>query len=338
MDNPDSSGNERMGATVESPVTEEESGQKLLRFLERRLQLPASLLHRWIRTGQIRINGARCKPFDRVQIGDIVRLPPFARSMAEEAKEPERRDRTAEARSSGEVEIVENWNDILVINKPAGLPVQMGSGHEDSVNIRLEQLHGNDFYKPSAAHRLDRDTSGLLLAGATFEAQKALQENFHQGNIHKEYLAWVNGNWKKSGLTLLRNFLRKEKIDGRTRMHVLQANAPYAREALSIVRPLETGKDRSLLQVRILTGVTHQIRAQLASFGFPVLGDGKYGKAERETGLRLHAFRIILPSGHAFFLNPPWEGSFEVKELPGPIMPGINSINAIVENPELSAW
>ena len=165
---------------LNAPVDEKESGQKLLRFLERRLKLPASLLHRWIRTGQIRLNGSRCKPFDRVKQGDIVRLPPFAHSMAAELAQNEESNET-EIDSSKTIEILDIWNDVWAINKAAGLPTQSGTGHEDSVAARLAARSGPDFFKVAPAHRLDRGTSGVLLAGASFEALRGLQEEFQKG-------------------------------------------------------------------------------------------------------------------------------------------------------------
>lgn len=330
MDKQDNSDSCLSDGNLNAPVGENESGQKLLRFLERRLKLPASLLHRWIRTGQIRLNSSRCKPYDRVQYGDIVRLPPFAISMAadiEDLPEPE----TEKEQNDTGLEIVEIWNDIWALNKPAGLPVQSGTGHEDSISVRLASSHAKDFFKPSPAHRLDRDTSGLLLAGASFGALKTLQEDFREGRIHKEYLVWVQGEWREDSPKLLRHYLRKEKIDGKTRMRVLSGAAPYAREAWCLVKPLRKGKNRSLLQVRLLTGVTHQIRAQLADLGHPVVGDGKYGIIGGENGLRLHAFRIILPDGHEFLLAPPWTAGYAVDALPDALLTGCDKLSDIRE-------
>lgn len=318
---------------ISAPVNEKESGQKLLRFLERRLKLPASLLHRWIRTGQIRLNGSRCKPFDRVKEGDLVRLPPFALSMAAETCADQDLD-SAENVMERSVEILDIWNDIWAINKPSGLPVQSGTGHEDSISVRLAARSGPDFFKPAPAHRLDRDTSGILLAGASFEALRGLQEEFREGKIHKEYLVWVKGEWKEKGLVLLQNYLRKEKENERTRMRVLPGMAPYAKEALTLIKALAAGEDKSLLQVRILTGVTHQIRAQLAAFGYPVLGDGKYGKSG-EGPLRLHSYRIILPDEHEFSILPPWEGDLAVQSPPPPILPQFSGKEEIINLPDI---
>lgn len=327
MDTSDSANSALSG--LNAPVDEKESGQKLLRFLERRLKLPSSLLHRWIRTGQIRLNGSRCKPFDRVNQGDIVRLPPFAHSMATElAQNEELKEVTTDSAHS--IEILDIWNDIWAINKASGLPTQSGTGHEDSVASRLAAKSGSDFFKAAPAHRLDRGTSGVLLAGASFEALRALQEEFQKGLIHKEYLAWVKGHWPAQDLILLRHYLRKEKENEMTRMKVLANMAPYAKEALSLVKPVHIEKDKSLLQIRILTGVRHQIRAQLAAMGHPVMGDRKYGQDLGEQ-LLLHSFRIILPDGHEFSVQAPWLGDLAPRELPAAILPNLSNTEAELE-------
>lgn len=304
-----------------SPVSEKESGQKLLRLLERRLGLPEALLHRWIRTGQIRLNGKRCKPFDRVGTGDILRLPPFAGAMAAEvsdAKDGQGNDygeKDAFCREAS-LPFLESWHGILAIYKPAGLPVQPGTGHEDSVSARLASQ--NNFFNPAPAHRLDRDTSGVLLAGESYEALRYLQDSFREGKIHKEYLAWVHGRWDWSDV-LLKHYLRREKSEGKTKTRVYPQPVPYSREALSLVHCLTATDERSLLQIRLLTGRTHQIRAQLAYCGHPVVGDVKYGLSGPFSFLYLHAMRIILPDGHEFSCMPDWNGSFAIFQLPPPL-------------------
>lgn len=304
-----------------TPVNEKESGQKLLRLLDRRLGLPEALLHRWIRTGQIRVNGKRCKPFDRVRTGDILRLPPFAGAMAAEAlesSEGQGNDSGAKDAFCCDISLsfLESWRGILAIYKPAGLPVQPGTGHGDSVSARLASR--NNFFNPVPAHRLDRDTSGVLLAGESYEALRYLQDSFREGKIHKEYLAWVQGRWSWSDV-FLRHYLRREKSDGKTKTRVYPQPVPYAREALGIVHCLAAGDERSLLQIRLLTGRTHQIRAQLAYCGHPVAGDVKYGLPGPFSILYLHAMRIILPDGHEFSCMPDWSGKFTISQLPPPL-------------------
>lgn len=297
-------------------VEERESGQKLLRFLERRLDLPASLLHRWIRTGQVRLNGKRCKPFQRVSAGDAVRLPPFALAMG--------RPSGALPRGSQPLPpLAGEANGLLAFVKPAGLPTQPGTGHEDSMCSLLNSHFAASLFKPAPCHRLDKDTSGILLVGATFAALSQAQEWFRRNLVHKEYLAWTRGTWPHARPLILRHYLRKEGQPGKVRMQPAKAGAPWAREALCIAAPVLNKGGNSLLQIRLLTGRTHQIRAQLAAAGFPVLGDGKYGAAGGP--MRLHAMRLILPDGHEFSCPPPWDKDFMPPCLPPPLFPGYSA-------------
>lgn len=313
------------------PVSQEESGQKLLRFLERRLALPQALLHRWVRTGQIRINGGRCKPFDRVKAGDLVRLPPFAGALSDQAaasQEDSEELPLQESSGNGGGDVVQRLEQAglkllgregaaLALFKPSGLPVQSGTGQPDSIASRLHEAWKDCHFQPAPAHRLDRDTSGVLLAAADFETLRNLQDSFRDGGIRKEYLVWVDGKWPLNQAVLLKDWLRKERTNGVSRMELREEGLPFAREALCIVRPVERREATSLLQVRLLTGRTHQIRAQLAGVGHPVYGDGKYGRGGAD--LKLHSLRIILPSGMEFSCPPPWDGNYWTGEVPEPL-------------------
>lgn len=207
-------------------VSAAEDGMKLLRFLERRLAPSpgSSLLHKWIRTGQVRVNKGRAKPFALLRAGDAVRLPPVAcaRNIAEpcparqrdfgnESNGLEFRDfPDAESPFLGaDAPILAATRELLVINKPAGLAVQPGTGREDSLSGRLKAACAGSYFVPAPAHRLDRDTSGLVLAGKTHTAQRALHSFFQQGRIVKDYLAWVRGKWPYDDPHLLLDRLEK---------------------------------------------------------------------------------------------------------------------------------
>ena len=155
-------------------VDPREGGQKLLQFLQRRLDLPPSLLHRWIRTGQVRINGGRAKPFGLVAAGDSVRLPPFALGMSRRSKatggqaSPEQghEPRPRAQALPPAPRPLQKDGDLWVFCKPAGLPTHPGTGHEDSLSSRLAAGAGDAPFKPTPVHRLDKDTSGILLVAA----------------------------------------------------------------------------------------------------------------------------------------------------------------------------
>lgn len=286
------------------PVSEEESGQKMLQFLQRRLDLPSSLLHRWLRTGQIRLNGCRVRPFDRLKSGDVVRLPPFAGGLAENAPPDDEENFTP-------LEIVGEKDGILAVFKPAGLAVHGGSGiGGDHLLARLQRQLGPRPFGPVPAHRLDRSTSGILLCALSYEALAKLQAAFRARASIKEYLAWVEGPLEEEKILVSR--LRKQGPKGHEKMRVV----PSGKKSLCVARPLAVYPDATLAHLRLITGRTHQIRAQMAEIGHPLYGDVKYGAERHSQGLLLHAFRITLPDGTVFSAPPPWTGGFAPAQLP----------------------
>ena len=336
-------------------VQETESGQKLLQFLQRRLNLPPTLLHRWVRTGQVRINGSRCKPFARVQTGDIVRLPPFAFKMAEESNataEPQEPTDFAsgfrKADSPPLPPMIGTDGYLWAFNKPAGLPTHPGTGHEDSLSSRLATYFADAPFKPVPVHRLDKETSGVLLVAASYEALSTAQDALRSGTLSKEYVVWVQGSWPFAETQLLRHFLRKDSAQGYEKVRPAAPGEADSREALCLVRPLRVGTRQSLLLVRLLTGRTHQIRVQLAAMGHPVVGDSKYGTAPRRhvprgasclpaparmidtdktkqlpaESLLLHALRITMPCGRIFSCLPEWTGEHALEQMPDPVHTG----------------
>ena len=317
-----------------------ESGIKLLSFLEKRLDgsVPAGQLHRWVRTGQVRVNKKRAKPFMRLQEGDSVRVPPFAR-VQEVASTPGPDLASAgeghilwRSASGGALRVVGHADGVLALHKPAGLAVQPGSGLNESVSQILAVLYAGCPFTPAPAHRLDRHTSGVLLAGLTHAAQARLCAWFSQsGVLAKEYLAWVEGVWPSCGASdgevELYDHIRKEMgPDGKERMVVVPnvasdvtpdtpASTIFAQCRVRSLRhaPMPGNGTATLLLVRLLTGRTHQIRVQLASRGFPIIGDRRY-KGPACTQLLLHACRITLPDGTHFETMPDWPKPFAVEE------------------------
>jgi len=279
-------------------VSAEEADQKMLQFLVRRLGLARTMLHRWIRTGQVRRNGSRARAFERVETGDNIRVPPFALRMASASK-------TDAASGHPLPDIVADLPGLLVLNKPAGLPVQPGSGHADSVTSRLAAYSGQLPFKPTPAHRLDKDSSGLLLIATSYGRLRALHEAFARRTLKKMYLAWVEGIWPNDCPYKLRDLLEKIGRPGQEKVRSGQG-----REALCEVFCLRREERRSLLCINLLTGRTHQIRTQLSTRGHPICGDVKYGAHPRKGGLLLHAYSMELPEGERFTCLPPWAGEW----------------------------
>ena len=291
-------------------VTSREAGQKLLQLLERRLLLPQSLLHRWIRTGQIRCNSARCKPFERIGEGTVIRLPPAAKKMAQQAAFSKKDVSLPLPPTRGE------HNGLVAYSKPAGLPTHAGTDQKDCLAVRLHKAHEGESFLPTPCHRLDKDTSGLILVAESYAALRSANQMIVQGEMQKEYLCWVHGKWPHKEAFVLKHFLAKQRSNGFEKMTVVEKN--QGKLALSFVYPVVCGQEKSLLLVRIHTGRKHQIRVQMAYTGHPILGDHKYGMQDSCHSLLLHAARIILPDGYVFEDLPPWPSPYAVTELPLP--------------------
>ena len=316
-----------MAGPIILSVSGAEAGQKLVQYLGRVLgkDVPGSVFMRWIRTGQIRVDGKRAKPFDRLEEGQSVRLPPFAEVPPERAMAAGAAASGGASRSSSPTEVdgatssagaaalalpvlaeTENW---LVIAKPAGLPVHPGSGWSDSVQTKLGAAYAGSPFIPTIAHRLDRDTSGVLLAAKTHRALTAAHEAFQRGEAKKEYLCWVRGQWTLSALGQpleLTDLLGKSGPEGQEKMTVGQG-----KEARLAATPLRIEPGRTLLRVRLFTGRTHQIRAQLSSRGHAIVGDAKYGGGQ--PPLYLHAWRLSLGE-NTFTCPPPWTDKWAANE------------------------
>lgn len=283
-------------------VSPPEAGQKLVQYLERRLPgLPRPALLKWIRTGQVRVDGKRVKPYDRLEAGQDVRVPPH----------------TVEKKAAFGLTlpfeellmIVKETEDLLVLNKPAGLAMHPGTGLTDSLTHRLAAAYPDAPFAPTPAHRLDRDTSGLLLVAKSYERLAALHELFRERRAGKIYLAWVAGDWpgEDDRPTLLQDVLEKRVEDGFERVRG-GASGTEGKEAQALALCLQRAPGQSLLAVKLITGRTHQVRAQLASRGFPILGDEKYGGSPAER-LYLHAWRLDFLD-ECITLAPDWPAPY----------------------------
>jgi len=279
-------------------VTPAEAGQKLLQFLERRLtgDVPRSAIQRWIRKGQVRVDKGRKKPFDRIEAGQVVRIPPYTPGEEDAAV------------STGNLIFAHEDDHILAIAKPAGLAAHGGDKIEDSVTARLRGMFPDADFQPTLAHRLDKETSGLLLAARDYETLRRLNDLFATGGVGKLYLAWVQGRWRKPGTILLEDKLEKQGVPGEEKVR-----AGSGKEALAEVTPLQVGQSHSLMAVRLLTGRTHQIRVQLASRRHPVVGDRKYGSGNERGAMRLHCYAMLV-EGSTYRLAPPWSGQWEIPD------------------------
>lgn len=284
-------------------VGEEWEGQRLDNFLFREIKgVPKTHLYRLIRSGQIRINKGRAQADTRLQAGDAIRIPPVRTAQTAAPTDAERPD--APARSFPVL-----WEDdmLLAINKPAGVAVHGGSGVSFGVIEQLRRARPDARFL-ELVHRLDRETSGILLIAKKRSALVKLQDQFRARATGKTYLAWVKGHWPAAHKvvdTPLRKYLLP---DGERRVKATTAADPDAMRALSLVQVRQCWPHHassgmpatSLLAVTIKTGRTHQIRVHLASCGHPIAGDDKYGDFDWNKRLQknrldrmfLHAWRL----------------------------------------------
>jgi len=283
-------------------VDEESDGQRLDNFLMRHLKgVPKTHIYRVIRSGEVRRNKARTSADERVAAGDVLRLPPIRIS-------PRADEKAAQPAPAREFPVVHEDEGLLAIDKPAGVAVHGGSGVSFGV---IEQLRQS---RPQArllelVHRLDRETSGLLLIAKKKSVLKGLQDQFRERATGKTYLALVLGDWPAARRVIDVPLHKYLLADGERRVRTTSADDPDGMRAITLVKvarrwPAVAGGHgaMSLLEVTIKTGRTHQIRVHLASSGHPIAGDDKYGDFERNrelarSGLKrmfLHAWRLQL--------------------------------------------
>ena len=279
-------------------ITADDAGQRLDNFLRRELKgAPKSLIYRIVRTGEVRLNGGRVSPDRRLQAGDMLRIPPVR--LGEREERPLRVSPGLAERLRAAV-LYED-RELLVLDKPAGLAVHKGSGLDYGMIELLRTLRPNEPFL-ELAHRLDRETSGCLALARTPTALRALQDALRAGRVEKRYLALVRGYWNH-GPREVNQPLRRNVLRGGERMvEVLDDGKP----ARTHFWPVSLHKPASLLEARIDTGRTHQIRVHAAHVGHPLAGDDKYGDADfnrlmtEQFGLRrlfLHAHSLSLPLG-----------------------------------------
>jgi 23S rRNA pseudouridine955/2504/2580 synthase len=271
-------------------VGDESEAQRIDNFLLRELKgVPKSHVYRVLRSGEVRVNSGRVKPDYRLRVGDRVRVPPMRLPARPPAARP----------LEFPVVLEDAW--LVVIDKPSGTAVHGGSGVSFGVIEALRAARPQTKFL-ELAHRLDRDTSGLLVIAKKRGALVELHRMLREGEVEKVYLAVVEGEYR--GPAEIRASLHKYVTgSGERRVAVTEAG----RSAVTKVKVLKRGRPFSLLELRLLTGRTHQLRVHLAHVGHPIVGDDKYGSGAAGR-LLLHAARLAFrhPStGAAVRLESP---------------------------------
>ena len=296
-------------------VDEGGAGQRLDNFLIKVLKgAPKTLVYRIIRSGEVRVNKGRAAADTRLEVGDEVRVPPLRLT--------EKTENVAPAR---EFPVLFEDEHLLAINKPAGVAVHGGSGVSHGV---IEQLRRA---RPQAkflelVHRLDKETSGILLIAKKRGALVALQDYFRHRQAHKTYAALVIGAWpeqKKVIDVALHKYLTAE---GERRVKAVAQDDDAGRRSISIVRVVQRYEQYSLLDVTIKTGRTHQIRVHLSHEGHPIVGDDKYGDFALNKQLAKGDARFVRMFLHARYLRLPHPVTGEDLVLEAPIPPDCQAL------------
>ena len=282
-------------------VDADSAGQRLDNFLIRHLKgVPKTHVYRIIRSGEVRINKGRVSADTRVEAGDVVRLPPVRISD----KVAEKAERPAPAR---EFPILLEDEHLIALDKPAGVAVHGGSGVSFGVIEQLRQARPASKFL-ELVHRLDRETSGILLVAKKRSALTHLQDQFRERETGKTYLALVTGTWPANKKVIDLPLHKYLQADGERRVRVTTADDPDGMRSITLVKVRSTVPARaaqglpamSLLEVTIKTGRTHQIRVHLASQGHAIVGDDQYGDFDLNKRLQklsmkrmfLHAWRL----------------------------------------------
>jgi len=286
--------------------------QRLDNFLLSKLKgIPKSRVYKLLRSGQVRVNKGRKKADYRLKTGDIVRIPPVRMAETDDSKAPQHLvNRVSQS-------VIFEDNQLLVLNKPTGIAVHSGSNLKFGVIEMLRQARP-DAEMLELVHRLDRDTSGCLVIAKTLGALNQLHQHFRDKAEHMEkiYRAIVMGRWKGAekniDLPLLKNTPRSGE-------RFVEVN-PQGKNARSLFMPLQYKDDMSLMEIKLFTGRTHQIRVHAQATGYPIAGDTKYGNKEFNKELKkqgykrmyLHAYKLSFElDGQNYNICAPLDDEWE---------------------------
>ena len=307
----------------ELTIQHNDAGQRLDRFLAKAVPLlPASLSQKYIRIKRIKLNGARAERDTRLKEGDVLQL-----YINDEFFDKPREDNAYLTVASPKLNIVYEDDQILLVDKRPGLAVHPHDGAEygrtliDHIQAYLYQKHewsprSENSFTPALCNRIDRNTGGIVIAAKTAEALRVMNQKIKDREMDKRYLAIVEGTPKpKEGS--LKGYLFKDAKQNR--VFVTDTPQPGSKSCQTDYRILSSANGLSLVECKLITGRTHQIRAQFAHAGHPLLGDGKYGKLDKRFDRNYQAlysyrlrFDFTTDAGSLGYLNGK---SFQVEQV-----------------------
>ena len=329
------------------------SGQRLNKYLGRYLDAaPQSFIYKMLRKKNIKYNGGKADGSELLSVGDIIEV-----YLADDTIKKFRKDGTLEVSVNNtyedvictnkqdisplkDIEIIYEDKDILILNKPVDILSQKAKADDYSLNERIVDYYHKQkeidlMFTPSVCNRLDRNTSGIILAGMSYLGTRILSKMLKDRTVHKYYLTIVKGNIEKE--SVIKGFLSKK--ESHNRVMIFSKKEDAIKNGIENPAYIETGYiplkhghvndgrrdyDVTLLKVELVTGKTHQIRAQLKSIGHPIIGDGKYGHKDinaymrKEFGLKhqlLHAYELQFPV-EVFALSDKLSKRVFVADLP----------------------
>lgn len=286
----------------EIKITNNEEGQRLDRFLKKYLnKANQSFIQKMIRKKNIKINNIKSEPETLLKKDDLVQL-----YLSDETIEKFREKKTLTQTEIHFKTIYEDDN-ILVVNKPIGLSSQPDETSTrnlvDEIKMYLDAKEENISFtfKPAVCNRLDKNTSGLVIAAKNYDALKQTNKAIRERNIRKFYMAKVHGIISKD--LELKDYLIKN--DDKNMVKIVKEETENAKQVITYAHPLRTEGNFTWLEIEIETGRAHQIRAHLASIDHPIVGDKKYGKKDSERYQLLHAYKLVLDGyeGNLAYLN-----------------------------------
>lgn len=274
-------------------IDESSESQRIDNFLFKHLKgVPKSHVYRILRSGEVRVNSKRVDATCRLVVGDVIRIPPVRSSRPTDNGEPK-----AAAPQMLSRHILYQDDALIALNKPSGMAVHGGSGISRGV-IEQMRLEHPEFKFLELVHRLDRETSGVLLLAKKRSALVELHRAMREGETEKRYLTLVKGQWHNAKQSVKLPLLKYVTGSGERRVNVNEEG----QSAHTIFTLKKSWPEFCLLEAELKTGRTHQIRVHLSHLGFPIAGDDKYGdfplnKALQKRGLKrmfLHAFKMVL--------------------------------------------